>query len=32
VASAHRVLTGEANLSPSNLGNEAPQMALFRAA
>ena len=32
IDSAHRVLTGEANLSTSSPNNEAPQMALFRSA
>ena len=32
IESAHRVLTGEANLSTSSQTSEVPQMALFRSA
>lgn len=32
IASAHRVLTGEANLQSTTATNEVPQMALFQSA
>lgn len=32
IQSAHRVLTGEANLQPVGIGNEEPQMPLFKVA
>lgn len=32
IQSAHRVLTGEANLQPVQAASEAPQMALFKSA